>query len=250
MKIPHRVAIAVAAFAFALNHTTLAAAEDAPDIPPAADALMRSVVAQLPPGPLVITGELVVRMRGGIVLEQYPFACTLHWGATPAVARYALPASGTHPREEITLTRTEDARQITYNRGEPPVGTAPPPLTTPIRNSDLCWLDLTLDFLWWHHPTIVDDASVRGFDCYVVELPRPADMEAEYAIARLWISKQQHLLLQAEGVSAKGDVVRRLWVKSCKKIDEKWMIKEMEIQQYPVVHRTKLRILEVIEPTI
>jgi len=75
-------------------------------------------------------------------------------------------------------------------------------------------------------------------------------MEAEYAVARLWIGKQQHLLLQAEGVDANGKVVRRLWVKSCKKIDEKWIVKEMEIQSYPVVHRTKLHILEVIEATL
>jgi hypothetical protein len=240
----------VAAGAVALVCVAAAAAMAAPTVAITADALMRSTLAQLPPEPLAIKGELIVRLQRGIILEKYPFECLLHWGASPAVAHYMLPARGAHPREQMELTRSAAGRQIAYRRGIAPTNAAPPSLTTRIRDTDLSWLDLTLDFLWWHHPTIVGEESVRGFDCYIVELPRPADMEAEYAVARLWIGKQQHLLLQAEGVDANGKVVRRLWVKSCKKIDEKWIVKEMEIQSYPVVHRTKLHILEVIEATL
>jgi len=53
------------------------------------------------------------------------------------------------------------------------------------------------------------------------------------------------MLLQAEGLDAKGKTIRRLWVRSCKKIDKQWMIKTMEIQKYPAFHRTKLRVKTV-----
>ena len=57
------------------------------------------------------------------------------------------------------------------------------------------------------------------------------------------------MLLQAEGYSEDGNLVRRLWVKGFKKINERWMIKDMEIQSYPYRHRTRLRVREVAADT-
>jgi hypothetical protein len=63
-----------------------------------------------------------------------------------------------------------------------------------------------------------------------------------YARVRLWIEENLRVLLQAEGYDARGEAIRRLWVQSCKKINDRWMIKEMEVQGYPEIHRTKLSI--------
>jgi hypothetical protein len=62
---------------------------------------------------------------------------------------------------------------------------------------------------------------------------------------RLWIEEKIRVLLQAEGYDAQGEAVRRLWVQSCKKINDRWMIKDMEIQQYPEIHRTRLTVRDV-----
>ncbi len=133
-------AITRAAFgvAFLIAAATIAADEPTPT----ADALMRSVVAQLPPNPIALTGELIVRLRRGVVVEQHPFQCFIHWGATPPTARYVLPATGDYPREEIALTRVGDRQEIVYRRGDRDA--AAPSLTTRIRQTDLSWLDLTL----------------------------------------------------------------------------------------------------------
>jgi len=58
----------------------------------------------------------------------------------------------------------------------------------------------------------------------------------------MWIDANLYMLLQAEGYDETGDAIRRLWVRSFKKINDRWMIKEMEIQAEPAYHRTKLRI--------
>ncbi len=39
--------------------------------------------------------------------------------------------------------------------------------------------------------------------------------------------------------------IRRLWIDSFKKINDQWMIKDMEVEAEPVAHRTKLTIREV-----
>jgi hypothetical protein len=53
------------------------------------------------------------------------------------------------------------------------------------------------------------------------------------------------MLLRAEGLAADGRVIRRLWVKSVKKINDRWMVKDLEVQQTPSPHRTKLTIHDV-----
>ena len=52
------------------------------------------------------------------------------------------------------------------------------------------------------------------------------------------------MFLKAEGLDANGKQVRILWVKSFKKIHDRWMLKDMEIQSSPL-HRTKLVVREV-----
>ena len=70
-----------------------------------------------------------------------------------------------------------------------------------------------------------------------------------YARVRLWIDEELRMLLQAEGLDAEGDVVRKLWIKSFKKVDDRWMIKDMEVQRYPIRHRTRLSIKEIVADT-
>ena len=46
-------------------------------------------------------------------------------------------------------------------------------------------------------------------------------------------------------VFVNGELVRRFWIKSFKKVNERWMIKDMEVEGIPPVHRTKVSIREV-----
>jgi hypothetical protein len=52
------------------------------------------------------------------------------------------------------------------------------------------------------------------------------------------------MFLRAEGLDAKGKQVRILWIKSFKKINDRWMLKDLEVQASPI-HRTKLVVREV-----
>jgi len=49
-------------------------------------------------------------------------------------------------------------------------------------------------------------------------------------------------VLQAEGYDVRGELVRRLFMKSFKKIEDRWMVKDMDIQCFPSEHRTNLRV--------
>jgi hypothetical protein len=53
------------------------------------------------------------------------------------------------------------------------------------------------------------------------------------------------MLLQAEALDPGGKAVRRLWVRSVKKINERWIIKDLEVEGFPAEHRTRLDVRDV-----
>lgn len=210
---------------------------------------MEEVVAGLPSEPLVISGSLTVRKKRGVVIGDYLFEMLSGWGETPPWARYLIMDMEGRTLEQLkAIHRPDGGTDVEYTGGEAQKPVRLNDLTRIIENTDISWMDLTLSFLWWRGGSITGEEELKGFDCLIVDIPRPAGVGGEYALVRLWIEKKIKVLLQAEGYDANGRIVRRLWIKSCKKIDGRWMIKDMEIQGNPAEHRTKLRVDNVTEP--
>jgi len=213
---------------------------------PSPDQLLDDVVTGLPLDSLIITGSLVVRKQRGVVIGDYLFEMLVEWGGRPPWARYVIKDDDGRILEQLKVIHSSGSvSDIEYSRGEPSRSAQLTNLTQLIQNTDISWMDLTLSFLWWRGGKITGEEEIKGFDCYIVDVPRPSGVECEYAYVRLWIEKKIRVLLQAEGYDSEGDIIRRLWIKSCKKIDDRWMIKDMEIQGNPAEHRTKLRVKAV-----
>jgi hypothetical protein len=236
------LALATAAFFLVTPAPVLAAPM------PDAQALLDGVVARLPQEPLLIAGDLVVRKPRGLVTQTLRFEMRLEWGRIPARAQYTIRDSFGAELEQLTLVRHEGGRLIVqYAHGSPLVEAPPPPLDNPIQNSDLSWSDLTLAFLWWPGAVLEGEDTIRNRPCYVVEVPAPpsaatTSVDRACASVALWVDRDLSMLLQAEARDAEGDPIRTLWVKSFKKTNERWMIKDMEVQRYPLTHRTRLRV--------
>jgi hypothetical protein len=212
---------------------------------PTAQGLLDDVVAQLPREPLRIEGDIIVRKRRGVVLSQLTFEMSLHWGEAPARARYTIRDAGGSDLEQLTLTRQgSGSPALEYASGNPLARAALPDLAQRIQDTDLSWMDLSLSFLWWRGGRITGTDRVRGRECYVVEVPSPAPRGA-YTAARLWVDRELHMLLRAEGCGADGKVIRRLWVDSLKRVDARWIIKDLEVEGPDPVHRTRLTVREV-----
>jgi hypothetical protein len=235
-----------------------ASQEEDSGAPPTAAELMREVRARLPREPLTITGQLQVRRRKGIVAGTLNMDMFLHLGAEPARARYTIRDKEGNPLEQVTLTHVAAGAagaetRLAYAKGNP---LAPADLPDPfraIRGTDISWVDLTLSFLWWEGGSITNKEHVIGRSCYVVDIPAPPRTAASpqtgspYAGARVWVDEKLRMILQAEGYDATRAPIRRLWVHSIKKIDERWMIKDMEVESCPAEHRTRLTVLDVKE---
>ena len=214
---------------------------------PPARAVLETVVAQLPREPLRVSGELTVRHRRGVVVRTVGFEMFLHWGAEPSTARYTVRDALGADLERLTVTRTAGGEAgLEYAAGAALTPAPLPDLYASVQATDISWVDLSLAFLWWPDATMVGTGEVRGRECLIVTVrPPPGEDAAVYDHVRLWIDRKLFMLLQVEAFDAEGMQLRRLWVKSLKKMGEQWMIKDLEVESAPVVQRTRLRVPEV-----
>lgn len=221
-----------------------------------AEQLIRDVIIQLPQERLDIDGDISVLKWGSGVQSKLKFNTILDLTAEPSFAQYTISDTFGRKLEQLTITRQTGTKpEFSYASGDPLVLRPTPNLSRKIRNTDITWLDLTMDFLWWIPEPEVTTDSVRSRDCYVIKVKRPATDDTEYNnkkekynihnAARLWIDKKAHVLMQAEAINSDNKAIRRLWVKSIKKINNRWMIKDMEVAGSSADTRTRLTVRNV-----
>lgn len=215
--------------------------------------LLQAVTARLPGDSLRIHGDIAVRRRRGVVIKRLTFHALLDLGGTPALAQYSIMDAFGRDLERLTVVRRPGSNpHLTYAAGDPLETQPAPSMSAAIQRTDIHWMDLTLSFLWWPGGVLTGTETIRGRPCHIVEVGNPhagagtGDQASYCAAARLWIDERLLMLLQAELLDANRRPIRRLWVDSFKKIDNRWMIKDMEVEAEPATHRTKLTIREAL----
>ena len=209
-------------------------------LPPAAD-LMQGLMKRLPSQSILLTGDLLTPANDAEESGRLGTAILLCY---PTLARYTIMDAFGRDREQLTVHRNGGAATLAYESGNPLAAATPPDLGAVIDGTVVTWMDLTLSFLWWPDARTLGTAEVRGQSCYVVDAHAPAGTTAPYASVRMWVDVRASMMLQAEGCDALGDPVRRISVKSFKKINDEWMIKDLEIRDLKTDRRTILRIRE------
>lgn len=218
--------------------------------PPEARTLLDSVIAALPDVPLRVTGDLIARPRGDAPEIRRAVEMLLDWQAVPPTARYTVRDAFGGPLYHLAVT-WDDPLQPSYRffEGNPLRAAPAPPLTDPIPGTDLSWIDLSLSFLWWPDAKTVGREDVRGQTCWVVDVPAPPPFASHIAGVRLWISPRIRTLLRAETYDTSTNPVRRFEVKSFKRINNRWVIKDIEVVSFAARTRSVLRVRHVEDRT-
>jgi hypothetical protein len=193
----------------------------------------------------VINGQLHVRQRKGIRTQTLNVQINLDLGGRPSKAVYTVRDAFGSTLEEMTVIRSKSGSRFEYAAGDPLTASDVPDLYGPIQGTDISWMDLTLSFLWWPGGTTIGTETVKGQPCFVVDVSAASGEDGKYGRVRLWIAEKFRMILRAEGYDSQGVLLRRLWVKSFKKIDDRWMIKDMEVKSASSTHRTRLRVDQV-----
>ncbi len=209
--------------------------------PLSASEVLRSTIARFPVEPFTLSGSLIVRKQAGVIVREVPFTAKLNWGTEPATATYTIHDNFGRALNYMHLSRTSNGEiEVTYFSGsgnELPT----PSLSASVAGTDISWLDITLSYLWWTDGDLKGEETFKGALCDIIEM-RPPSLIPDCAAVRLWIDRKRGFMRQAEQINEKGERVRWMWVSSVGKINDRWMIKNLEVERPNTGLRTKLHI--------
>lgn len=227
-----------------LNLTSLRA-EDVPVLPPAEN-ILSGVIGALPDIPLLVNAELQSRTKDGTLEQKFNVEMLLDWQTDPPGARYTLRDNFGATLSHLALSwPLVGPAEYRFFSGTPLQAAPLPNLAEPIAGTDISWMDLSLAFLRWPHPITRGEEEVKGRACFVIDISAPAEAFAGCSGVRVWIDPRINILLRAEAYGLEDQKLRRLEVKSFRKINDRWFIKDIEIQSYPTRHKTILRVRDV-----
>ena len=193
-----------------------------------ADDILAYVRTRLPSDPLTLSGTLKVRTKQGFTQASLPVEMQLDWGATTPTAAYRIG---------------DQTLDITWNQELPSYAFSNPDHspTDPIQETGLTWADLSFSVLWWPGSQLIDEEKKINRECYVVDVPVPDSVNS----MRLWIEKKMGMLLEAKTLNAQKKEIRRMRIKSIKKMDGMWVAKDLEIADKTTGNKTTLQITDL-----
>lgn len=243
--------VCAAAIAAAAQDATVlddisSAANEPPKLTRAATApeVLAACRNMLPYCPIELKGSLILRNRKGIVQKEFDYRLVMRRGVDATKMSVSLFARHeTNELASVTISRRGAERptiQMVTSQSDQTVGS---PLDR-VMDTDVTWLDLTFDFLWWTdaaYETEREGETVHGQTCMVI-LVRPPEKIKGLEALRLWADKKTGCLMQAEQLGVGMKPLRRLWGTRVKKFGERWMVSVLEVETLGSRHRTKVTV--------
>jgi hypothetical protein len=200
----------------------------------------------LPRSKMKLEGSIILRNRKGIAQNEYDYTLWMNRSNPMETMRIILtPRGETNELAEVTVSKTPDWQsQIWMSEKGSKEAKPVPSLLSKVMDTDVTWLDLTLDFLWWANPVFEEEReteTVHGQRCAVILVAPPKPIEGMAAV-RLWADKKTGCLMQAEQLDPQMNPMRRLWGTRVKKFGERWMANVLEVETLGSGHRTKITV--------
>ena len=106
--------------------------------------------------------------------------------------------------------------------------------------SDFWLADLGLHFFTWPNQALVKKEMRKGRPCKVLESRSPMPPAGAYTRVLSWIDSETGGLLLAEAYDSSQKLLKEFNLRSFKKINGRWELKEMEIRNARTGSRTRL----------
>jgi len=212
------------ALLIAIFFATIAIGADAP--PPARE-ILDQVRLQQSQQQLDLQGQL--RSDATVI----PFRIT----QTGPVIRYTF----TNPAEVVQLRLGEDGTRLDLVLQNSTKKFSSSRLDERIGGTAVTYGDLALKFLYWPDAQVIGADTLRTRNCWKLRLTAPSK-DAPYATVLLWVDKESGALMRMEGYDGKGQLKKRFEVVSAQKIEGRWFLKQMRIEEMePATNKVRSR---------
>ena len=186
------------------------------DTPPPAREILDQVRLQQSQQQLDLQGQL--RSDATVI----PFRIT----QTGPVIRYTF----TNPAEVVQLRLGEDGTRLDLVLQNSTKKFSSSRLDERIGGTAVTYGDLALKFLYWPDAHVIGADTLRTRNCWNLRLTAPSK-DAPYATVLLWVDKESGALMRMEGYDWKGQLKKRFEVVSAQKIEGRWFLKQMRIEE-------------------
>jgi Outer membrane lipoprotein-sorting protein len=159
-------------------------------------------------------------------LRQNDIVVPFHLTQTGPVIRYSF----SDPEETLELRLSEDNSRLDLVTEEGAEKFPAEKLNEKIRGTGVTYEDLALKFLYWPNGRVLGDETVHARSCWKLQLAAPT-RDAQYANVFLWVDKKSGALMRMEGYGADGKLTKRFEVVSTQKIDNRWFLKQMRVEE-------------------
>ena len=185
--------------------------------PPSARDILESVRLQQAQQQIELEGQL--RENEKVI----PFRLT----QTGPVIRYSF----SNPDAALQLRLGDNESRLEQVTREGVEKIAPAQFDEKIRGTALTYEDLSLKFLYWPDARVTGENSIRTRNCWKLELKAPS-RQSQYSNVWLWVDKSGGALMRMEGYDWKGQLAKRFEVVSAQKIEGRWFLKQMRIEEF------------------
>lgn len=206
-----------------------------------AERLRLELLAQRPAENSSINATLKLRSSDGTRRE---IAVSLRTELTgPDTWRAIYEATPATPGSSETLSvihRKDGPNEYSIATNGSPTALNGTAIYRPFAGSDFSAADLGLEFFHWPGAQIARSEMRRGRPCKVLVSLNPDPTRGGYAKVASWIDTETGGLLRAEAYDTNGRQIKEFSLRSFKKVDGRWQLREMEIISYPQDSRTRL----------
>lgn len=145
---------------------------------------------------------------------------------TGPVIRYAFE----NPEEVLQLRLGENSSRLDVVSDTTATRVPASNLHQKIRGTGVTYADLALKFLYWPDGAVLGEETVRTRRCWKLQLRAPP-RESPYSNVLLWVDEASGALMRLDCYDWKGQLVKRFEVVSGQKIDNRWFLKQMRIEE-------------------
>lgn len=136
-----------------------------------------------------------------------------------------------NPEEVLQLRLGEDGSRLDVVTDSGTEKIAASKLDQQIRGTGVSYEDLAFKFLYWKDGRVLGRQTVRARGCWKLQLNAPS-RESQYSKVVLWVDRNGGALMRLEGYDWKGQLRKRFEVVSAQKIDNRWFLKQMRIEEF------------------
>lgn len=221
-------------------------------------ALLAHARTMFPREAFTIEGELSVELTRGRTESARPYTLALDWAANEprAFCTFYYDEEKRQPLFSAELTRRagKPVLSITNTDG---VTTEHTNLNMPVGESDLSWVDLAFEYLWWDDVRKLseEECSLReissrqiGRNCVVLEVKPPVPISGLGSML-LWMDRATGFVIQSQHLAEDGHSVRRIWVQRLGRENGRWVPRLFSVQRANIRRKTHLRIYTITSDT-